>query len=81
MLNIAFIAQDYKSGKMYLEAKFKDKIEKINLVKRTYTLKNGDVIHLIYDSPDSVKSYDFDAYLISANYETLENVVKYRCMR
>ena len=81
MLKIAVVASDYKEGMSFIQHKFRDKIASINQVNQVYTLKNGDTIHLIHGDPNSPKSMEFDAYCVTPAYETLEDVIKYRCMR
>lgn len=81
MLKIAVVGENYTEGKKFIEWKFREKIEKINHAKSVWTLKNGDEIHLCYGDPNLAKSFDFDAYLVSPNYQTLEDIVRYRCSR
>lgn len=83
MLKIAFVARNYKSGVNHINYKFRDKIEKVNITEGIWILKNGDEIHLCYNNerPDTYKSFEFDALCIAPDYESLEDVIKYRVMR
>lgn len=80
MLRIAVIGT-YQGAKRFIEYKFREQIEKQMLAKGTYVLKNGDELIILHGDAAQAKSYDFDAFIVTPSYESLEGVVRYRCAR
>ena len=83
MLSIAVVANNFNDAKMFVQQKFKDKIESYNAAFGFFTLLNGDRLYLCYgeNEKDKYTSFEYDAFIVHPRYTTLLDVIKHRSER
>lgn len=83
MLRIAAVGNTFSEVKSFVEYKFKSEICNANYSKCIYELSNGDIVYLCFDEGYKVRyeAMQFDALIVTPNYKSLLDVIRYRCER
>lgn len=83
MLKIAVVGNNYDECKRFIQWKFHDKIDQVNVTKGQYILKNGDTLYMCFDeiSRTRYNSMTFDAFVVSENYLSLLDIIQHRTSR
>lgn len=73
----AILSSDYAATRIWFEKEYNNWIRKYDAVRRTYTLDNGGQYTIISHESEA-RGMEFDSYVKSPDYYTLEDVVKTR---